>query len=279
MISLMGAWGPGLWSDDTFCDVRTCYREALEDGLSDQQAMEKVLAEFALDLADEDAEPVVWLALAVSQHERGRLTPEVRDRALASIDSGADLRRWEDADPGLRARRAAVLIRIRTRLTGPQPDRKRVRRPPRHGTTLKPGDILAYRALSGRFHLLAVRAVAENRYGAFPLLRLLDFHKEQLPPARKLARLRDQAAGRRSLPGGPVEPWWAVDGMVIHRRGHDFADYGFEVAGQVPALSEAEQERLRASVSSSSSWRFWQAYLQKQDELLGERLAQSTRPG
>jgi hypothetical protein len=79
--------------------VRTTYREALEDGLSDQDARAKVLAEFAAELEDQDTAPVVWLALAVSQHDRGRLTGECRDRALEVIRTGADARRWEDAEP------------------------------------------------------------------------------------------------------------------------------------------------------------------------------------
>jgi hypothetical protein len=64
-----------------------------------------------------------------------------------------------------------------------------------------------------------------------------------------------------------------VEGTVSHRRGHDFADYGFAVIGHIPTLSQAEQERLCTSVSSHSGWQFWQKYMQKQDELLGERLA------
>lgn len=142
----MGAWGTGLWSDDTACDVRATYREALEDGLSDEEAADKVLAEFAPDLADEVSAPVVWLALAVSQHQRGRLTSEVCERALAVIDSGADLRRWQGASPRLRATRAAVLAKIRDKLTGPQPERRLVRRPARRLSTLLPGDVLAYQA-------------------------------------------------------------------------------------------------------------------------------------
>ena len=73
----MGAWGPGLWPDDTASDVRTTYREALEDGLSDEDATENVVAEFAAELEDQDTSPVAWLALAVSQHDRGRLTGEI----------------------------------------------------------------------------------------------------------------------------------------------------------------------------------------------------------
>jgi hypothetical protein len=91
MLSCVGCEGMGLWQDDTAWDVRAMYREALEDRLTDEQATEMVLSEFAGALADDDVEPVVWLALAVCQHQHGRLTPEIRDRALAVIDTGADL--------------------------------------------------------------------------------------------------------------------------------------------------------------------------------------------
>src|SRR5260370_31703835 len=124
----MGAWGPGLWSDDTACDVRRTYREALEDGLSDEDATAKVLAEFAAELGDQDTAPVVWLALAVSQHDLGRLAGEIRDRALEVIRSGADSRRWQDAKAKVRARRAAVLANRTGHLARPQPARKLIRR-------------------------------------------------------------------------------------------------------------------------------------------------------
>jgi hypothetical protein len=268
----MGAWGPGLWSDDTASDVRATYREALEDGLSDDDAAEKVLAEFSAELQDQDSSPVVWLALAVSQHNLGRLTGDVRDRALDAIRSGADARRWQDAAPPIQANRAAVLARVADQLAGPQPARKPVRRPARHVTTLKPGDVLAFQASSGRFHLLAVRAVVENRYGAFPFVRLLDFHQDHIRPARKLARIREQPAGRGQDRDRPAEPWWSVASVVVHKRGRDFADHGFQVIGQVLAPPETEQDRLKTSPASYSGWQFWQEYLNGQDQLLGQRV-------
>ncbi|HEX9520062.1 MAG TPA: hypothetical protein VF940_28280 [Streptosporangiaceae bacterium] len=268
----MGAWGPGLWSDDTASDVRATYREALEDGLSDEDATAKVLAEFAAELADQDTSPVVSLALAVSQHDRGRLTGEIGDRALEVLRSGADWRRWQDAEPRVRARRAAVLARVGDQLAGPQPAGQPVRRPARHVTALKPGDVLAFPAPSGRFRLLAVRAVVEGRHGAFPFVRLLDFHRDHLPAGRELAKLRDQRAGRGSDRDRPAEPWWSVDSVVLHSRGRDFADYGFKIIGQVPAPPETEQEKLGTSLASYSGWQFWQEYLRGHDELLGQRL-------
>lgn len=168
---------------------------------------------------------------------------------------------------------ATVLTRVRARLVRPQPPRKPVRRRPRHVTTLRPGDILAYRAPSSRFHLLAVRALEESRYGAFPIVRLLDYHEERLPAPGQLAELRDQPRGRSAGQNRLAEPWWTVDGLVGHTRGHDFTDCGFQVIGHVPAPLQAEQRRLLSSTGSSSGWEFWQEYLRRQDELLGERLA------
>lgn len=57
----MGTWAAALWSDGTASDVRATYREGLEDDLGDDEAVEKVLAEFAPDLADDDCASVVWL--------------------------------------------------------------------------------------------------------------------------------------------------------------------------------------------------------------------------
>src|SRR5258708_36682403 len=97
----MGAWGPGLWSDDTACDVRRTYREALEDGLSDEDATAKVLAEFAAELDDQDTSPVVWLPLPAGQHKLGRLTGQVPDRPLEVIRTGAEPRAGPQARPPL----------------------------------------------------------------------------------------------------------------------------------------------------------------------------------
>jgi len=117
--------------------------------------------------------------------------------------------------------------------------------------------------------------VVEGRYGAFPFVRLLDFHRDHLPPARELAKLRDQPAGRGPDRDRPAEPWWSVDSVVLHSRGRDFADHGFKLIGQAPAPPETEQETLRTSLASYSGWQFWQEYLRGQDELLGERMESS----
>ena len=41
----MGAWDTKIFGDDTACDVRDCYRELIEDGVDDAEAMRKTLDE------------------------------------------------------------------------------------------------------------------------------------------------------------------------------------------------------------------------------------------
>ena len=114
----MGSWGIELFADDVACDVRDDYRELIEDGVDDDDATAQVLERYGETAADDDDGPVIWLAVAVSQWEIGRLVPQIRARALAVIDSGADLERWSD-EPDLLAQRRAVLEEIRQQLTRP----------------------------------------------------------------------------------------------------------------------------------------------------------------
>lgn len=274
----MGAWGQGLWSDDTAADVRSTYREALEDGLDDAAAAGTVLTAFKEALDDADDGPVVWLALAAAQSNVGRLTENAKTKAIEVIDSGADLRRWDTADAKTTAKRRTVLAKLRDQLTGDQPAAKRIRRPSRPVTSLTPGDLLAYRAESGRLHLLAVRALHETRYFIAPAVQLLDFDGTELPDPKKLAHLQVRHEGRHGRgPDRPAEPWWTVDGHVLHRRGHDYADEGFDLVAHLDPLLESEQRAIDATITSSSNWTFWASYLQKQDELLGERIGANRR--
>lgn len=92
----MGAWGAGIFDDDTACDVRDEFSDLLAEGCSAQQAT-TLLEERWTPASDAiDLEPMFWIALAASQHRLGQLSPDVRDKAVAIIDSGRDLHRFFD---------------------------------------------------------------------------------------------------------------------------------------------------------------------------------------
>jgi hypothetical protein len=171
-------WGTGLFSDDEACDVRDHYRELLEDGVEDGAATQLTVEKFRAYLEESDG--VALLAFAVTQSKLGRLDPEIRDRALAVLDRGADLEVWERDNPKLLPKRRAMLEKARAQLTGQQPPRRRLRPPKRISSGLAAGDVLAL-ALPRRVTLLRVVRVRSHRRGETPVLEELDFEGTEVP--------------------------------------------------------------------------------------------------
>jgi hypothetical protein len=174
----MGAWGPAIFSDDTARDIRSDYRELLEDGVENSEATRRVI-EAHDDLAD-DEKHVLWLALAAAQAALGRLDEDVKTRALAVIDGDVGLELWVEAGHRELTRRRAALAKLRETLIAPPRPPVRVRRPWFHVTDLTAGDVLAYQRPDGRYTLIRVARVAEHRGETAPILRWLDW-KVQTP--------------------------------------------------------------------------------------------------
>jgi hypothetical protein len=180
----MGRWGQGIFHDDVAADVRAAWEEALRDGLSTEEAAERVIASVRppRDSMFDDEDKVFWLALAAAQSERGRLQPKVRDRALRIIETGGDLEMPELVEAGAAAlaRRRVALERLAGKLRGPQPkpsrprrprareDRRRGRRPdypfePKSNTWLEPGQFWGVPLSNGRYACGRVLAVPDER--------------------------------------------------------------------------------------------------------------------
>ncbi len=111
----MAAWGYDIFDNDAAADVRGQFEDELESGASVAHATSVVLREWADAMNDVDDGPIVWLALATLQLGRDALQPDVRDHALAVIDGGDDLRRWEaEGTPDDAAGRKRVLDDLQT---------------------------------------------------------------------------------------------------------------------------------------------------------------------
>jgi len=188
----MGVWGTDLFSDDMACDIRDHYRQLLEDSVEDSSATRLTLEKFERYLEEPDS--VALIALAVTQSKLGRLEPDVRDRALAIIDAGADLVVWERENPKLLPKRRAVLEKARAQLTGPQPARRRLSPRKRALCGLAAGDVLAL-VLPRRVALLRVVRVHAHRLGETPVLEELDFDGSEVPTRDALERLGPRVKG------------------------------------------------------------------------------------
>jgi hypothetical protein len=185
----VGVWGPAIFSDDTACDVRDSYRDLVTEGVDGSEATRRVLADCASSLSDVDDAPVVWLALAATQAAVGRLEDEVRDQALAVINSGADLARWRSDQPKHLAKRAAALERLRAKLLGPQRPPTRLRVRPKSICLFKPGDLVEFRTSDGHRVLLVMLGQHHDRGGDYARVGLLDWDdSRRFPTPRQLRR-------------------------------------------------------------------------------------------
>jgi hypothetical protein len=186
----MGPWGTAIFTDDFAADVRDEWREAILDGRSPEEATNRVVMQFGQAIeGDPDEVAVFWMALAAAQMETGRLQPRVRDRALAVIETGGDVERWAEENPGLARRREGVLERLAAKLRGPQPKPKRLRRPPVYDISFDIGDVVLVRNRGkGVEALFAVVEQSEGR-GRYTHVEPLLWEGKEVPPAEELAAM------------------------------------------------------------------------------------------
>jgi len=140
----MGTWGAGLYANDCASDVRDTYMGFLRDQLSNDEAYERTLKEYAEYIGDQD-EPLLWYALADTQWKTGRLMPEVKAEALKWISRRGGLALW------IESRRGGVgwrktLNDLKSRLESEMPPEKKIRRPAEFARNpWDTGDVYAYR--------------------------------------------------------------------------------------------------------------------------------------
>ena len=168
----MGAWGAGIFSNDTAADIRGDFREALEDGLSPEQATEKLIKSAGETADDQDDATFFWTGLAAAQMALGVLQPRVRDRAISLIEAGGDVAQFVDAKTA--AKRKLVLEKLRGQLLGTQKAPVRVRRPRRVPSPVSVGDVFLLALDDGRQARFRVLAMNEHRDGQFPIVEMID---------------------------------------------------------------------------------------------------------
>lgn len=198
----MGTWGAGLFCDDVACDIRTQFRELLREGQTIPQATRRILEEWQEAVEDADDGPVIWLALASLQWDRGGLQSSVKQKAIRIIDSGIDLDRWRSSgDAGKVGQRKAVLRKLRQKLESTQPERKQpAPRPAAKSSSQKKkavgfewrvGDVIAYRLRSGDWVLLHTVQCSDARkkQDVVPTFAVLDWQGSDIPDADRILKL------------------------------------------------------------------------------------------
>nr|MCR4650433.1 hypothetical protein [Lachnospiraceae bacterium] len=124
----MGAWGPGLYQDDIAEDVKVRYEENLRKGLSGTEITKILIEENEYILDDAEEASVFWFALADTQWKFGRLEDSVKNKAIACLEEGTNLKIWEESEePKAYKKRQEVLNALKERLLSEQPPEKKIR--------------------------------------------------------------------------------------------------------------------------------------------------------
>ncbi len=212
----MGAWSTSINGNDTAEDLKQEYTVAFWK-FEVPEAL-RLLDEYVRQDFDE-SDPEEWVnyyySLADFMWKKGILTDEVRDKAIAMIDSGFGLDLWEEAGEKTLQSRKKVLAEFREKLLSPQPPKKKIK-PDIHAERIfNDGDIIAIELqTAGKpYTKSTTRAMTEDAFhacdGKFVLMQLVkckpDWHSALVP------EVGDYWATFRLFDGVYDEPPKAVD--------------------------------------------------------------------
>ena len=120
----MGTWDTGLYQNDLSADVRDDYISKLKAGKSDEEALQEILSEYKEESEDDDEKYDFYLGLADTLWKKGRLTEELKVKALEILEEDKISDRWEGEK--IRKERIKVLDKLKEKLESPMPERKKV---------------------------------------------------------------------------------------------------------------------------------------------------------
>lgn len=141
----MGTWGTSLYSSDSTCDVRDDYKDMLRRGRTNEEITQAMFEHAQAIIGDPDEESMFWFALADTQWNYGRLTPEVKEKALYFLSREDDLNLWKETGDEKQLN-AWIKTRetLRKKLLSPQPPEKKVYKYRLYHCPWKIGDVYAY---------------------------------------------------------------------------------------------------------------------------------------
>lgn len=260
----MGVWGTSIFSDDNACDVRDDYRRMIGDGLSGTEATDRLLGQWRSLENDPDLAATFWLALAGTQWKCGRLEDRVREKALQVIDNGSALRPWRGKK--LERKRSAVLEAARRQLLSPQPPARKIAKQFRSSCDWEPGELIAYRLLSGSFIVFEVIELHRDAGGVAPVCEIVDWQGREIPRAADLEGLsmRKQiplAFKSRPSPAVRRPPQYR---LIIGQAGQrEFPkERVFRLGARLPIQHPAKPKNV-ANLTTVSLWRFLDRTLDK----------------
>ena len=134
----MGTWGVGIFQNDVALEVKDSYIKKLQVGKSNNEAYIETVNELNEIVADPDDKIDFWLAIASLMYDYGRLTADVKNKALEIINSKNDEERWDAKD---KKKRNHIIESLKEKLLSQQPEEVKVKVVKKRTPKIKPNEI------------------------------------------------------------------------------------------------------------------------------------------
>lgn len=134
----MGTWGVGLFQNDVALEVKDTYVKKLQVGKSNEEAFNETFSELNEMTVDSDDKIDLWFALASLMYDYGRLTSDVKNKALEMICSNSDDARWDAKD---KKKRHQVIESLKEKLLTRQPEEVKIKVVKKRTPKIKPNEI------------------------------------------------------------------------------------------------------------------------------------------
>ncbi len=141
----MGSWSVSITGNDTAADLKSEYTAAFYYYPTEQalQAIDNYVRKTGFSEQDAPEWCDYYYSLADFMHSKGILTEEVKQTALAMIDSGFGLEIWEEAGEKTLLARQKALQKFREKLVSVQPAPKKIKPNVHTEDIFEVGDIVA----------------------------------------------------------------------------------------------------------------------------------------
>lgn len=140
----MGTWGVKIDQNDMYADLHDSYIAFLKYGICEADALKYTLQKYEGYVKDAEEQNLFWISLADIMWKVGRLTDEVKEKAISCINSEEELSKWYEISKESGDERKTILENLKERLNSIQLEKKKYRKKRYKSCEWSNGDIYRY---------------------------------------------------------------------------------------------------------------------------------------
>lgn len=249
----MGAWGTGLSSNDTFCDVYEEFFSMFNEGKEVDEITSKLMEIFYETIRCEEDHTNFWFALAKAQWECKSLSPVIFEKVKSLIEDEEDIRIWKGlgADEKDIKARKKVLCKFLNTISKEKENPKKRKKIRFKSAIFQKGDCIAFRFENGKYGGALVLEMLEGKEAGLNFIvktRINQEHKPSLNDFKTAEVLIRQIAqyenGECITKEREDAQWYFPDGYKKH-------SHLFEVIGR---LETSKYIDTKKEMTFSGGW-------------------------